>query len=111
MIVSPFSYSPKPMTLNVLRAQGRSSFFFVLPTHLKIKEVDKVMRCCALLCDKQGFWFEAIVDGDMQCEGKTIPQFVAKAVCWRRRESVLQSFLKEILRQSVSLPVITVVRQ
>jgi hypothetical protein len=109
--MSPFSHSPEPMTLNVIRAKGRSSFFFVLPAHLKIREMDKALRCCAELCDKHGFQFESHVDGDLWHVDKNTPQLVAKAVSWRRRESVLQSFLTEILRQSISLPVITVVRQ
>jgi hypothetical protein len=111
MTVSLFEHSPKPLTLNVVRSEGRSSFYFVLPTHLKLKVVYKVMRSCDELCRKHGFDFRGAVDGDMQSDGKTSPQFVANAVSRRRVEAKLQSFLTEILRQSIAVPVVTIVRQ
>jgi len=103
--------SAQPVPLNVVRESGTSTFYFALPSTLKLGEVATVMQCCQECSRRNGAQFQGMVTEEIVLGDTPTQRYVGRVLTWHRLEKRVTEELLTILRQVLSVPVVPVVRQ
>lgn len=103
--------SARPVPLNVVREPGTSTFYFALPTTLRLGEVEAVMQCCKECSERHGAQFQGMVTEEIASQEKSQPHYAARVLVWRRHEKEVVAGLQAILQQALYVPVVPTYRQ